>query len=142
MSISPEQSRLIETTWAAYINNPEPHVVKFDPPLNMRALAARLSILPIVLDMGGVMALRSSGEVVSFSWDEPDRLKIEGDVRVRNLVFFQAAIKFPELKPLVPDRPADVRECESCRGTGIVTGLPNNLVTDVICYCGGLGWLP
>ena len=142
MNISPELSRLIETTWAAYISNPEPHIVKFDSPLNMRVLAAQLSVLPVRLDMGGVMALRLDGEVVCFTWEEPDRLELESDVRIRNLVFFQAARKFPELKPLVPSRPADARECETCRGTGTVTGLTDELATAVVCFCGGLGWLP
>ena len=85
MSISPALSRLIEATWAAYISNPEPHIVKFDPPLNMRALAAQLSVLPVMLDMGGVMALRSDGEVVCFTWDEPERLELESDVRIRRV---------------------------------------------------------
>jgi len=141
MNISAEQSGLIEATLKAYVSNPEPHLVKFDQPLNMRKLAAQLNILPVVLNMGGVIAIRADGEIFSFTWDEPYRLQSERDVRIRNLVFFQAARKFPELQPLVPSRPVGARDCESCNGTGTVVGLRDELANDVVCYCGGLGWL-
>ena len=62
--------------------------------------------------------------------------------RIRNLVLFQAAKKFPELRPLMPERLATAKDCDFCRGTGIVNELRAELAKDVLCYCGGLGWLP
>ena len=135
-------SALIEKAWVAYCSNPEPCLVKVDPPLDMRALAAQLKILPVVLDMGGVMGLRANVEIVYFVWDEPGHLQIERDERIRNLVFFQAAKKFPELEALAPSRPTAARDCEFCHGTGAVLGLAIELSKDVLCFCGGLGWLP
>lgn len=141
MKIPPELTEVIEATLQGYVSNPEPHLVKFDPPLNMRKLAAQLNVLPIVLDMGGALVLRTDGEIFSFTWDEPYRLQSEDDVRVRNLVYFQAARKFPALQPLVPRRPVDAYDCDYCNGTGTVAGLPAELVNAVTCYCGGIGWL-
>lgn len=97
--------------------------------------------LPLILDMGGCYALRPDGEVVTFAWDEPHDCKVEQDPRLRNMALFQGAKKYPELAPLVPPRQADAVDCSHCRGTGrFPTGdVP---IDNVICYCGGLGWIP
>ena len=132
----------VESTLQAYINDSEPQFVKLDPPIDLRELAAELRALPILLDMGGCYWLRSDGEIFSSIWDEPRELRVEGEERIRNLVLFQAVRKFPELEPLMPKRPATAQDCDFCRGTGIVNELPPELAKDVLCFCGGLGWLP
>jgi hypothetical protein len=141
MILSGQITRTIESTLQAYINDPEPQLIHIDPPLNMRELASDLNLLPVVLDMGGCYGLRSDGEVFSFTWDEPFQLNRETDVRLRNLVLFQAGKKFPKLEPLVPSRPIGSRDCEFCQGTGTVVDLPADLAKSVLCFCGGLGWL-
>jgi len=141
MNLTSELKKTIEATIEAYVSNPEPHLVNVDPSLNMRQLAAELKILPVVLDMGGCFCLRSDGEIVSFIWDEPHQLRAEGEERIRNLVLFQAAKKFPELEELTPSRPTTALDCDFCKGTGIVIDLPPNLARDILCFCGGLGWL-
>jgi hypothetical protein len=142
MPITAEISKTIEETFAAYVTDPEPHVVKFDPPINMRELAAQLRLLPVVLDMGGCYCLQSDGEIFAFTWDEPHKLILETDPRIRNLVLFQAAKKFPALKPLIPPRPATAHDCDSCKGAGVASGFPPELAKDIVCFCGGLGWIP
>ena len=132
----------IASTLQAYINDPEPKLVKLDPPIDLRELAAELRVLPIVLDMGGCYCLRSDSEIFSFIWDESRDLRVEREERIRNLVFFQAAKKFAELEPLTPIRPATAHDCDFCRGTGVVNDLSPELVRNVLCFCGGLGWLP
>src|SRR4030095_9280849 len=104
MSVAPEISKTIESTLEAHVNGSEPLLVKLDPFLDLRQLAAEWRILPVVLDMGGCYCLRSDGEVFSFIWDEPHQLRTEGEERIRNLVLFQAAKKFAELELLMPDR--------------------------------------
>src|SRR5258705_4110061 len=138
MSVAPEISKTIESTLEAYVNSSEPFLVKLDPPINMRQLAAELRILPVVLDMGVCYCLRSDGEIFSFIWDEPHQLRAEGEERIRNLVLFQAAKKFPELELLMPSRPATALDCDFCQGTGIVIDLPPKLAKDILCFCGGL----
>ena len=142
MNIAPTLSKTIEATLEAYVNNPEPDLVNFDPPLNMRKLAAELNLLPVLRDMGGCYGLRPNGEIFSFVWDEPYQLRIERDVRIQNLVLFQGAKSFPDLAEMVPARPPDARECEFCKGTGRADGLSAELAESVLCYCGGLGWVP
>jgi len=46
-----------------------------------------------------------------------------------------------ELEGLI-EKLADARVCPYCRGTGIDT-YAEKLKTDaIVCYCGGLGWIP
>jgi len=141
-ALSLQLSRVIESTLQEYIDNPEPHLIHFDPPLNMRELARDLNLLPIVLDMGGCYGLRSDGEIFSFTWDEPSQLDHESDIRLRNLVLFQAGKKFPQLGSLAPCRPIGAHDCEYCQGNGTLVDLPDELAKNILCFCGGLGWLP
>jgi len=105
--------------------------------LGLREIARRTNVLPVVLDMGGCLALRPSGEIVSFPWDNASDIRVETCPRIRNLAFFQGSKKFPALRALVPARPSNAVDCSHCRGQSELVGLPEN----VVCYCGGLGWL-
>jgi len=127
---------------AEFVANPEPYTIGFDPPLDMRAIAAELRLLPAVLDMGGCMGLRPSGEVAYFLWDEPGQVRTETGERLRNMTYHRAALNYPLLAPLVPRRPPDAVVCSHCGGSGRFSGLPDQLADRVVCNCGGLGWLP
>ena len=110
-------------------------------PLGLRAVVEKFGSLPLILDMGGCYALRTDGEVVSFAWDEPHGLMVVDDERLRNVALHQGSLKYPELKALVPSRPSGAIDCSSCGGTG-TTSLGARSVASVICFCGGLGWIP
>ncbi len=127
---------------AAFIAEPEPYTIGFDPPLDLRAIAAEIQLLPACLDMGGCLGLRPSGEVASFVWDEPGQLRADSDERTRNTVYFQASLKHPTLAHLVPCRPSDAVVCSFCGGSGRGNELGQELADHFVCYCGGLGWLP
>jgi uncharacterized protein (TIGR02996 family) len=103
----------------------------------VRILAAKYQVLPLLFDMAGWFALGRDGEVVSFQWDEPDSVRKEQDPRVRNIALYQGAKKFPELRLLLSPKPTWSRTCPTCGGTGTPLSLP-----EIVCYCGGLGWLP
>ncbi len=103
---------------AAFIADPQPYPILSDPPLDLRLIAAEAELLPVVLDVGGCYGLRPSGEVMSFLWDEPQLLRAEADARIRNLVYYQASLKYPALAPLVPCRPVDAVLCFYCGGSG------------------------
>ena len=111
-------------------------------PLGLRAVVAKFGALPLITDMGGCYALRLDGEVVSFAWDEPHGLAVVDDERLRNTALNQGSQRYPELAPLVPARPAEAIDCRSCGGTGIVAFEGRSLPNNVICFCGGLGWIP
>ena len=107
----------IATALAEFVTAPQPYTIGFDPPLDLRAIAAEVRLLPAMLDMGGCLGLRPSGEVASFLWDEPRHLRAETDERIRNLAYHQASLKYPRLAPLVPRRPADAVVCSYCGGS-------------------------
>jgi hypothetical protein len=127
---------------AKFVAAPEPYTIGFDPPLDLRVLVAELRLLPALLDMGGCLGLRPTGEVASFLWEEPTTLRPETDLRIRNLAYYQVSLKHPELALLVPRRPAGAVTCTYCAGSGRCSGLPAELADKIVCYCGGIGWLP
>jgi len=144
MSITPASSEKIEATLQEFVANPEPFLMKLDEPLDLRKVAAELNVLPMFWDFGGCYAIRPDGEIVSFVWDEPYKLEPENDSRICNLVLFQGVKKYPELSELVPPRPSDAEDCSHCGGTGVE---PTNAKLGfdeerIVCYRGGLGWLP
>lgn len=144
MSIAPHLYETIKATLKSYVANPEPDLVNFDPPLDLRKLASDLNLLPMMLDFGGCCGIRPNGDIFSFIWDAPYDLRPENDTRICNLVLFQGAKKYPELADLVPSRPADAVNCHYCNGTGIDRYVAEHALNSdvIVCYCGGLGWLP
>ena len=112
-------------------------------PQDVRGLAVNREMLPLFCDMGGCLAIRPDGEIVSFVWDEADKLRVEGDTRARNIALFQGSTKYPELKSLIKPASPSARECPHCEGTGVEASAREAGMGDgVVCYCGGLGWLP
>lgn len=92
--------------------------------------------------MGGSYAIRASGELVEFAWDGPGGSKPLHDPRVVNLALFQGSLKVPELAVLVPTRPATATTCKHCNGEEKLALAKQPGLETVVCYCGGLGWLP
>lgn len=136
MDISSEQSALIRKLIADYIIGSAPD------PNNVRQLVAQKKVLPLVLDMGGVVTLDPGGHILSFLWDDTEHPRLESDPRIRNVALFQGSKKYPELKDLLPAKPDDARICPSCGGTGIDPAAAKLDVDNIVCYCGGLGWIP
>jgi hypothetical protein len=101
---------------------------------------SKSGILPLTGDWGGCTGIRADGEIVFFLWDNPDDVQVETDPRLRNLAIFQGAKRFPELAMLIPPRPADAVTCGHCDGSGVMPEFPE--IENIVCYCGGLGWLP
>ena len=112
-------------------------------PLEIRKIVACFRILPLVLSWSGGWAIRSDGQIISFSYDEPYDLKVEEDVITRNMVLYRGSLKYPELSDLVPEKPCDATECPGCGGTGVPLAVKEFGLNKEIfaCQCGGLGWL-
>ena len=118
--------------------------------VNLREIVAKFRILPLYLDWSGGWAISSDGEVISFLYEEPFDLKVEDDTRICNMVLFQGSKKYPELRSLVPERPSNAVECPHCKGAGTPGEIreyakekgKESLLDVMVCYCGGLGWLP
>jgi hypothetical protein len=111
-------------------------------PDELPVLARRLEVVPLTWDMGGCIALRPTGEIVTWVWDEEERLHAETSRLEQHRAMFQGAAKFPELKPFLPRRPVDANRCPGCGGSGVVTGVAAAIAGQLACQCGGAGWLP
>jgi len=98
--------------------------------------------LPLMMDWGGCVALRPTGELVSWAWDDPAQVSPVGDAgehdrRIVHAARARGAGRFPQITGLAPVRDENARRCPTCKGTGKLEGMPEN----IICACGGLGWI-
>ena len=135
VALSSELSRWITEKLEAFPGNHEAQ----------RWLAARVhkvGALPLMLDMSGAFAIRPNGDLVQFDWDGPAGAVPLEDPRLINIALHQGRIKHPHLASLVPSRPVSARDCSHCGGTGRLPFTTTPGFENVICYCGGLGWLP
>ena len=112
-----------------------------DAPLELRKLATDENVLPLCCDIGGVFTISANGEIRSFLWDDTLHGQIEFDRRIRNVALFQGSRKCPELEVLI-EKPVDARVCEYYDGSGVAPYTRALNYENIICYCGGLGWLP
>lgn len=112
-----------------------------EPP-DARAGAVRHRVLPLFNDFIGCWALDMTGRLVFFAWEAPEALEPVSDTPIdaigANAALALGSVRFPALAAIRPVRPADAVPCTACDGTGRLTGVPDN----VVCACGGLGWLP
>lgn len=142
MKISPELSEKIETLLQKYVSNPEPVWADAEKTINLREIAAKLKVLPLYLDWSGAFGIRPNGDFFSFIYNKPYGIKKDYNQREINGVLFQGLKNYPELKELMPVRTSESIECNSCQGTGIAPLAEQLSISNLICYCGGLGWLP
>ena len=144
MFLSDELAGKVQETLAKFIADHEPYVINFDPPLDLRKLAAELRLLPATQDMGGCYVISSDGQIFSFLWDCPYKLRPEDDSRIINIVLYQASQRYPELSELKPQKPTDAQICSHCKGIGDpLFGTDLKIEhNNIVCYCGNLGWLP
>jgi hypothetical protein len=105
----------------------------------LRRVATELSVLPITDDRDREFGIRlSDGKVVSFNRGEPYDPRVVDVPNAELALLAHAWIKFPELAPLVPLRPADAVACPACDGSGVLRH--GERPTGFSCYCGGVGW--
>ncbi|HYV38716.1 MAG TPA: hypothetical protein VE988_23730 [Gemmataceae bacterium] len=128
----------IQAALESFKGDPTSNSVGGSSAIDLRKVAANLQILPLILDMAGCLGIRPNREVLTFMWDDPQTVTVEHDERIRNMVLFRASQKYPQLAALKPIRPFDAKICPHCSGVGKVASIPRS----IICYCGGLGWVP
>jgi hypothetical protein len=111
-------------------------------PPYLKVLAAKYSVLPLSIDWTAFFELRADGAIVLVPTEEPDELPtVEQEERLVNLALYQGSLKYPYLSRLVPTRQPTARDCPHCEGRGKIE-LPGVEPNIIVCYCGGLGWLP
>jgi hypothetical protein len=135
-TVSLELRTLIESKVQALMADSAPDHV------DLRQIATDKHALLLYADMGGALALRPNGEVISFRWDRPESVETENDPRIRNLALFQGSKRYPELEQFIPPRPSAAKTCPHCHGTGVAPEAASLGIGNIVCYCGGLGWVP
>lgn len=111
-------------------------------PPYLKVLAAKYSVLPLSIDWTAFFGLRADGAIVLVPTEEPDEgPTVELEERLVNLAVYQGSLKYPYLSRIVPRRPTNARDCPHCEGRGKIE-LPGFEPNLIVCYCGGLGWLP
>lgn len=103
-------------------------------------LVTREVALPLLLDAGGVFALRTDGAVLAIDWCGNSR--VVNSQHERDVAIVAGARRYDFLQRFVPSRgPADLI-CKECGGTGVHP--LDTLSADVTfgCACGGLGFIP
>jgi hypothetical protein len=89
--------------------------------------------LPVWFDIGGMLAVRGDGSVLSRDWEEPERVVPEDDPMWHRVVSVVAA-RHPALAALAPARPAEAADCWLCVKKEFA-------VAGARCPgCQGLGW--
>jgi hypothetical protein len=106
-----------------------------------REVVALIHALPLVMDWGGSIAIRPTGEIIIVKWDNPQETLKVTDPTLQANALHQGSLKYPELKSIVPVRLPEAQDCTQCSGTGIhpITQYPG--CERVVCACGGLGWI-
>jgi hypothetical protein len=99
--------------------------------------------IPVMQDWVGAWALTNDHQPVFLPDDDPLAVEPIVDARERNVAFKRASERYPELTNLKPVRKSGDYDCPSCGGTGRIQ-LPPGVaeVSNIMCQCGGLGWLP
>ena len=128
MALPDHTSKLVEHRLEEYLKGP------LD---DMQEAARTHRALPVYADVGGVLFLKPDGNVLFRDSSKMEAgLNPEKSLQWQTIARLAAAERFPELKDLVPARPASTPDCPDCGGRGRV--LNDALRCD---ECFGLGWV-
>lgn len=114
-----------------------------DHPFGVGDIASHHGLLPLSLDMGGFAALKSDGTVVVVVWDEEPVIEHPVvSVKERDICLYVGSKRYPILARLLPERDPGSRVCPICEGTGKHPLAVQARIDNLLCSCGGFGWLP
>ena len=103
--------------------------------------ARRLGQRPVFADWVGIYTIGPDGSPYFAEYlDLRDQFVIT-DALHRNIVWFRAAERYPDLVHLRPVRGPTDPVCTSCGGSGLAP-VPTGTERNIWCRCGGVGWLP
>jgi hypothetical protein len=106
---------------------------------HLRRVAVDTQALPLYADMGGCVAIRPDGELISVDWDKPKDWTRETQPRWRTIALAVGSWKYPALVDLLPARGPEDRDCVECAGTGRRVEPP--VLAGLICEaCLAVGW--
>jgi hypothetical protein len=108
MSFAKDRQRLIR-----YAQNSDENPV-------FREAALFTQALPVYADIGGVLVISETGEVLLY--DPDTKNETPADEKWRLVALIRAARRHPQLSALEPERPHDAVECPACHGNGGILG--------------------
>ncbi len=101
--------------------------------LQKRLLLARDWTADLVLDV--------SGEVYVVDTEYGGGQRVAGETE-RKTALFRSIRRYPELLSLLPTRTPESTTCGQCEGIGVLAAtLTNDALRNVVCECGGAGWI-
>jgi hypothetical protein len=95
--------------------------------------------VPIEQTAEGWFGLEPGGFVVHLDDRGKSRERVASQEQALALIG-KLARQYPIATWFLP-RPDRVMVCPDCGGTGILTNLPPELRMQIVCRCGGIGWL-
>ena len=133
LHVDPSQ---VEAALETYLSSKEPNRSY------TRRWAKHHHALPLIVDMGGCVALRPDGTLIDFAWDAEANASTLSAPRECHVARAIGSRKYPWLDGLAPVRSSGSVTCTGCGGTG--NPLPGNplSIEGTVCICGNTGWLP
>lgn len=100
---------------------------------------ARHRALPLYVGWVATIGITPKGDIVE--WSDDGLRPAESRWVISALV--QGSKQYPALASLIPPRPTTAHTCPDCQGTGRlrIPGLAESVLDNVICSCGGVGWI-
>jgi hypothetical protein len=118
----------------------EEFIVDAKNPEYLKYYVKKLKVLPLYNDWTNCLSINAEGEIINFCHDEEKEPKVETDEFWCNMALFQGSKKYPKLATLI-SKPANAVLCIDCNGSGIFPLSLNPKYKNIICSCGGLGWI-
>ena len=98
---------------------------------------------PVWADWVGGFGLTPEHAVVYIEHHSETAPEPVEELHLRQVTLFNASRRYPELAGLAPVRSPDDPTCPHCGGSGVLRRLDGRPAPDnVVCFCGGMGWLP
>jgi len=133
LNLPPDLSAWVAARITGYEAEATEHYQKYEA-----SRVAEHSALPLVRDWFSTVGLQADGEIVQWSTDDPREYDGSRPVEDRYLwlsSLVDAARRYPELRVLLPPRPAGARDC-------LCLGHPQFADGRILCpECCGLRWV-
>jgi hypothetical protein len=89
-----------------------------DAPEQAKHIVRRHQVLPLFVDMGGLVGIRSDATLVQFDWKQRPGEAFSPEQHLGTIALVLGAKKYSILAHLVPERPPMAQDCGRCGGTG------------------------
>ncbi len=132
VELTPEQSRVICKLIDEFVDHP-PDKLGWQVPFVREQHA-----LPLYIGWTETTAITSTGDIVIWSTEKDVRFIEEISRQLFHASLMEGVKRYSNVEFLIPPRPHEAVTCDACFGTGRI---PHKGLENLICICGGVGWL-